>query len=121
MPGFPNSVLLNLNLIIGICALAFACNIHAQHTKYYFTTDHKTFVTPCAKTPNNDPSEILAELEESGLNCTEGSECPTCGCFVFLRGEFVPAKTPRSGALTFLMTRGTVRELNTCLAKEYTK
>jgi len=106
MPRFPNSVLLKLNLIIGICALAFACDIHAQHTKFFFMTDNESIVTPCEKTPHNDPSEVLAELEESGLNCTEGSECPTCGCFVFFAGRICSCKNSVEWTISFFDDKG---------------
>lgn len=106
MPRFPTSVLLSLNLIIGICALAFASNIHAQHTKYYFTTDHKTLISECAKTPNNDPSEVLADLENQGFNCTRSADCPACGCIVFFAGRYCSCQNSTDWGVNFFDDKG---------------
>ena len=101
MPRFPNSALLKMKLSAGFCALVFSCNVPAQHTKFFYMTDNESIVTPCEKTPQNDPSVVLAKLEDQGLNCEKSSEC-----IVFFAGRICSCTNSVEWTISFFDDKG---------------
>ena len=113
MPRFTKSALLKMKSIIGLCALVFvsACSIWdwyilPDHNKFYFMTDNETFVTYCSETPNDDPSAVLAKLENDGMNCTKSPRCPTCGCNVYEHGRFCSCQNSVEWSIEFFEVEG---------------